>query len=61
MNLYEFEKTIKKLFSSKLLEEHDDYGFTNTSNDNINKIGYATNLSLETIEQASQLGIFFTV
>lgn len=57
MNLHEFEKTIKKLFSSKLLEEHDDFGFTNTSNDNINKIGYATNLSLETIEQASQLGI----
>lgn len=57
MNLNEFEQTIKKLFGEKLLEEHDDYGFTNTSNHEIRKIGYATNLSLETVEQAIQQGV----
>ena len=54
MNLNEFEQTIKKLFGTELLEEHDDYGFTNASNENIKKIGYATNLSLETVEKAIQ-------
>lgn len=57
MNLNEFEQTIKKLFGTELLEEHDDYGFTNTSNDDIKKVGYATNLSLETVEQAIQQGV----
>ena len=57
MNLNEFEQTVKKLFGTKLLEEHDDYGFTNTSNNEIKKIGYATNLSLETVEKAIQNGV----
>lgn len=57
MNLSDFEKTIKEIFGARLLEEHDEYGFTNTSNDDIQKIGYATNLSLETVEEAIQHGV----
>lgn len=55
MNLEQFEKYIQKLFNRKLLEEFDDdYGFTNKSNDSISKIGYSTNLSIETIEMAAE-------
>ena len=53
MDLDRFENTIKKLFNKKLLEAFDDdYGFTNQSNKTISTIGYATNLSIETIEKA---------
>lgn len=55
MNLKQFEDTIKKLFEKELLEEFDDdYGFLNTSNNSIYKIGYSTNISPEIIEQAVQ-------
>jgi dinuclear metal center YbgI/SA1388 family protein len=55
MNLQQFEVTIKGLFQKELLEEFaDDYGFTNTSNNTISKIGYCTNLSIETVEKAAE-------
>ncbi|TLS36175.1 Nif3-like dinuclear metal center hexameric protein [Pseudalkalibacillus caeni] len=55
MNLKQFEQYIQKLFTEELLEEfHDDYGFTDKSNDSISKIGYSTNLSIETIEKAAE-------
>ena len=53
MNQHQFELTIKDLFTKELLEEHEgDYGFVCTSNNSISKIGYCTNLTLETIEEA---------
>ncbi|MFD3448086.1 Nif3-like dinuclear metal center hexameric protein [Microbacteriaceae bacterium 4G12] len=55
MNLKQFEATIQKLFNKELLEEFDDdYGFTYTSSRSIGKIGYATNISLEVIEEAAK-------
>jgi dinuclear metal center YbgI/SA1388 family protein len=55
MNLYQFEQLIKELFSEKLLHEFsDDYGFTNTSNNLVSIIGYATNISIDTIEEAAK-------
>ncbi|SEN96293.1 dinuclear metal center protein, YbgI/SA1388 family [Mesobacillus persicus] len=55
MNLEQFEQHIKKLFAKELLEElDDDYGFTNKSKNSISTIGYATNLSIETIEKAAK-------
>lgn len=56
MILKEFERTIHQLFGEKLLEEDDEYGFTNTSEGEIRKIGYATNLSMETVELAIAQG-----
>ncbi len=53
MDITKFEASINELFPKELLEEfHDDYGFTNTSNNKIKKIGFSTNLSIEVIEQA---------
>lgn len=57
MNLSEFEQTIHQLFGEELLKEDDEFGFTNTTNDDMKRIGYATNLSLETVEQAIEQGI----
>ncbi|WP_338789478.1 Nif3-like dinuclear metal center hexameric protein [Metabacillus sp. FJAT-53654] len=58
MNLKQFEHYIKRLFHEELLEElNGDYGFTNKSNDSISTIGYATNLSIETIEKAAENNI----
>ncbi|MBM7692161.1 putative NIF3 family GTP cyclohydrolase 1 type 2 [Peribacillus deserti] len=55
MNLNEFKVIITKLFNRELLEEfQDDYGFTNESNICISKIGYCTNLSIDTIEKAAE-------
>jgi putative NIF3 family GTP cyclohydrolase 1 type 2 len=55
MNLEQFEVTINRLFQKELLEEFaDDYGFTNTSNNSISKIGYSTNLSIDTVEKAAE-------
>ena len=53
----EFEKTIQQLFGEELLKEGDEYGFTNTSEKEIRKIGYATNLSIETVEMAIAQGV----
>ncbi|QHE53360.1 Nif3-like dinuclear metal center hexameric protein [Pontibacillus sp. HMF3514] len=53
MELEQFEKLIESLFSKELLLEfYDDYGFTYKTNRSIINIGYATNLSLETIDEA---------
>ncbi|MFX3675207.1 MAG: Nif3-like dinuclear metal center hexameric protein [Paenisporosarcina sp.] len=53
MNLDQFEFTIIDLFTKELLEEHEgDYGFVCTSNNSVSRVGYCTNLTLETIEQA---------
>lgn len=57
MNLHEFELAIHKLFGEELLKEKDEYGFTSTSNDAIKKIGYATNLSLKTVDLAIKHGV----
>ena len=57
MNIKDFEKTIQQLFGEKLLEEEDEYGFTYTADKEIHKIGYATNLSVETLELAIAQGI----
>jgi dinuclear metal center YbgI/SA1388 family protein len=56
MDLVQFNQSIKKLFKKELLEGYfeDDFGFTHMSNNNISKIGYCTNLSLETIEIAAK-------
>lgn len=53
MNLDQFELAIKKLFKKEMLEEHEgDYGFLCTSNNSFSKVGYCTNLTPETIEEA---------
>ncbi|KAA0546889.1 Nif3-like dinuclear metal center hexameric protein [Bacillus sp. BGMRC 2118] len=55
MKIIEFQKTIEQLFGEDLLNEfHDDFGYTNTSNTSITKVGYSTNLSLEVIERAAK-------
>lgn len=55
MNIQQFEQYINKLFNEELLKQFDDdYGFTNKSNNTISTIGYATNLSIETIEKAAE-------
>lgn len=58
MNINQFNNTIAKLFPKELVEEFEgDFGFLNVSNDEISTIGYATNISLEVIEQAATLGV----
>ncbi|MET0787087.1 MAG: Nif3-like dinuclear metal center hexameric protein [Paenisporosarcina sp.] len=53
MKLIEFQETLNKLFDEQLWQEHeDDFGFLNRSNTSIHKVGYCTNLTLATIEQA---------
>ncbi|MBM6618780.1 Nif3-like dinuclear metal center hexameric protein [Bacillus suaedaesalsae] len=54
MKLEQFKETIENLFGTELLQQfHDDFGYTNTSNTTISKVGYSTNLSLEVIERAA--------
>ncbi|WP_271853265.1 Nif3-like dinuclear metal center hexameric protein [Planococcus maritimus] len=57
MKRNDFEKTIQQLFGDELLKEDDEYGFTNTTDGDIQKIGYATNLSIETVEMAIAQGV----
>jgi len=53
MNLVQFELAIKELFKKDILDEHEgDYGFLCNSNTKFSKIGYCTNLTIETIEEA---------
>ncbi|WP_107838285.1 Nif3-like dinuclear metal center hexameric protein [Metasolibacillus meyeri] len=55
MNITQFEQYISILFGEELLTQIEhEYGFTNKTDDEIRKIGYATNLSLETIEEAKK-------
>jgi dinuclear metal center YbgI/SA1388 family protein len=59
----QFTLTIEELFGKELLKNfEDDYGFTNRTDKEITNVGYATNLSLETIEQAirSQVDLIIT-
>lgn len=57
MKLDDFEKIIRQLFGEELLREDDEYGFTNMADKEIRKIGYATNLSMETVELAIAQGV----
>lgn len=57
MKLNDFEKTIQQLFGEELLKEDDEYGFTNIADGEILKMGYATNLSIETVEMAIAQGV----
>lgn len=53
MNIVDFKKSIEVLFGEHLHKYGDDeYGFTNISKGEFYKIGYTTNLTLETIEEA---------
>lgn len=57
MDLKLFDESIYKLFGKDLLKEfNDDYGYTYKAERPIGKIGYATNLSIETIEEAVKQG-----
>ncbi|MBO1581490.1 Nif3-like dinuclear metal center hexameric protein [Bacillus sp. XF8] len=54
MNVVELKKTIEMLFGEHLHKYGEgEYGFTNISKDEFHKIGYTTNLTLETIEEAN--------
>lgn len=58
MNLQQFQQSIEILFGKHLQKYGDDeYGFTNRSKDEFYKVGYATNLTLETIEEAKKYGV----
>ncbi|AQQ55013.1 Nif3-like dinuclear metal center hexameric protein [Planococcus lenghuensis] len=58
MNISQFRDAMTKLFPEELLAEFEgDFGFLNTSNNNIATIGYATNISLEVIDQAAALSV----
>ncbi|PEM38918.1 Nif3-like dinuclear metal center hexameric protein [Bacillus pseudomycoides] len=53
MNIPGFKNSIEMLFGEHLHKYGDDeYGFTNISKEEFCKIGYTTNLTLETIEEA---------
>ncbi|MGD6897019.1 hypothetical protein [Bacillus infantis] len=59
MDLDQFSLLLEEWFGKELLEEFsDDYGFTHITEKKIRTVGYAVNLSPETIEQAvsSQVG-----
>ncbi|MCM3455160.1 Nif3-like dinuclear metal center hexameric protein [Heyndrickxia oleronia] len=54
MNLEQFQIQIKDLFGDELVKHEDDeYGYTFISKTSFSKIGYATNLTLETIQEAA--------
>ncbi|WP_078380792.1 Nif3-like dinuclear metal center hexameric protein [Sutcliffiella halmapala] len=53
MDLKKFEESIIKLFKKEFLDAfEDEHGFTNKTNNSISRVGYSTNLSLETIDIA---------
>ena len=55
LNIHQFEQSIQKLFNRELLQEfEDDFGFTYKADRTITTIGYCTNLSIETIEEAAK-------
>ncbi|WP_144508779.1 Nif3-like dinuclear metal center hexameric protein [Bacillus mycoides] len=58
MNITQFKEHITSLFEEHLNKYGDDeYGFTHISKEEFHKIGYTTNLTLETIEEAYQNGV----
>ncbi|MCP1158235.1 Nif3-like dinuclear metal center hexameric protein [Bacillus infantis] len=63
MDLDQFSLLLEEWFGKELLEEFsDDYGFTHITEKKIRTVGYAVNLSPETIEQAvsSQVDLMIT-
>ncbi|PEC22551.1 Nif3-like dinuclear metal center hexameric protein [Bacillus cereus] len=58
MNITQFKEHITSLFEEHLHKYGDDeYGFTHISKEEFHKIGYTTNLTLETIEEAYKNGV----
>ncbi|MED1408333.1 MULTISPECIES: Nif3-like dinuclear metal center hexameric protein [Bacillus] len=58
MNITQFNEHITSLFEEHLNKYGDDeYGFTHISKEEFHKIGYTTNLTLETIEEAYRNGV----
>ena len=58
MNITQFNEYITSLFGEHLHKYGDDeYGFTHISKDEFHKIGYTTNLTLETIEEGYKNGV----
>ncbi|WP_264447311.1 Nif3-like dinuclear metal center hexameric protein [Bacillus cereus] len=58
MNITQFKEHITSLFEEHLNKYGDDeYGFTHISKEGFHKIGYTTNLTLETIEEAYRNGV----
>ena len=58
MNITQFKEHITSLFEEHLNKYGDDeYGFTHLSKEEFHKIGYTTNLTLETIEEAYRNGV----
>ena len=58
MNITQFNEHITSLFEEHLHKYGDDeYGFTHISKEEFHKIGYTTNLTLETIEEAYRNGV----
>ena len=56
MNIKQFNEHITSLFGEHLHKYGDDeYGFTYISKDEFHKIGYTTNLTLETIEEGIEM------
>ncbi|PGZ94932.1 SMS protein [Bacillus pseudomycoides] len=54
MNIQQFKVNIEEIFGEHLHKYGDQFGITNVSNEKFNRIGYATNLTLETIEEAKK-------
>lgn len=54
MHIQQFKQHIEELFGEHLHKYGDEFGITNVSNEHFHKIGYATNLMLETIEEAKK-------
>ncbi|MGG0240467.1 Nif3-like dinuclear metal center hexameric protein [Bacillus rhizoplanae] len=57
MHIHQFKQHIEEIFGEHLHKYGDQFGITNASNENFHKIGYATNLTLETIEEAKKENI----
>jgi putative NIF3 family GTP cyclohydrolase 1 type 2 len=57
MKLSQFKKTIETLFPAELLAVHDDFGWVSKIKDDVHRIGYCTNLSLEAIESAAKQNV----
>ncbi|MGF9964306.1 Nif3-like dinuclear metal center hexameric protein [Bacillus rhizoplanae] len=54
MHIQQFKQYIEEIFGEHLHKYGDQFGITNVSNEEFSRIGYATNLTLETIEEAKK-------
>jgi dinuclear metal center YbgI/SA1388 family protein len=60
VDIHTFKSTIQELFSKELPQfDEDEYGFTYIADRPITRIGYCTNLSMETIEKAARNNVDF--